>query len=686
MEPGQSRQASEDSPLLSSVDETPEPDPSRLPTFTVRSIAIGLIIGVVVCLSNVYFGLQNGFADTMAMGSSLLGFALFRPLNPRLRVRFGPKENVFIQTVAGAVASMPMTAGLVSVFVALEHLMEPSEGGPLHFKWLDLAIWALGLCCSGAFFAMLLREHILKQQNMPFPSASATATIINALHGRKPMAFGGGSIETRSNCHATVALRNTDTVLERVPQLPPNSVWFMSLAFIASGMITVTESVLPILHNIPFLGNGIAQEWLWAFKLSPGIIGQGIITGPVIPTHMLTGTIVGWGILSPLAKKSGWVQGTAGDWAYGSRGWTLWIALSILLTDCLISLVWMILSIDTVRVNIQIAQDWARESYTRPMPNDHVEIQSSSPSSSAAYRPLVQMEQPKPIFLLAIRNRSPVPAYSALLISILASAAFCAGTTKFTFGEQIPIGAILLAVVISLFLGLVSIRAMGQTDHSPVSALGKLSQFVFALIISGSNPKRFIINLVAGAIGEAGAMQAAILMFDLKTGSLLGANPFAQMSGHILGSFFGAFISAGFYRLYTTIYAVPGPVFQAPTAYIWLAAARLAYGAGLPKYSLEFSAVFAIVFAITTTLKIVYHRSRWNKFIPGGVAFAIGMYNAPSLTLPRVLGGILYWICYTRLGVDPITLRLISAGLILGESILSLAGLLIPNNLNALSN
>jgi uncharacterized oligopeptide transporter (OPT) family protein len=150
---------------------------------------------------------------------------------------------------------------------------------------------------------------------------------------------------------------------------------------------------------------------------------------------------------------------------------------------------------------------------------------------------------------------------------------------------------------------------------------------VFALIISKSNPKRFIINLAVGAIGEAGAVQATVLMFDLKTGSLLGADPFAQMSAHMIGSLFGAFISAGFYKLYTIAYAVPGPLFQAPTAHIWVAAARLAYGAGLPAYSFEFSIVFAVIAAITTTLKIRYHGCWWNHCIPSGVAFAIGLYS-----------------------------------------------------------
>jgi uncharacterized oligopeptide transporter (OPT) family protein len=119
-------------------------------------------------------------------------------------------------------------------------------------------------------------------------------------------------------------------------------------------------------------------------------------------------------------------------------------------------------------------------------------------------------------------------------------------------------------------------------------------------------------------------MQASDLMFDLRTGSLVGANAVGQLLGHMAGSIFGAVVSAGFYKLYTTAYSVPGSLFQIPTAYIWLSAARLAYGSGLPIFARDFSITVGLIFALTTTLKIWYRDSRWKDFVPGGVAFAVG--------------------------------------------------------------
>lgn len=47
--------------------------------------------------------------------------------------------------------------------------------------------------------------------------------------------------------------------------------------------------------------------------------------------------IVGWGILSPLAKFEGWAPGPVGDMSTGSRGWILWVSLAIMCADSVVS-------------------------------------------------------------------------------------------------------------------------------------------------------------------------------------------------------------------------------------------------------------------------------------------------------------------------------------------------------------
>jgi hypothetical protein len=48
--------------------------------------------------------------------------------------------------------------------------------------------------------------------------------------------------------------------------------------------------------------------------------------------------LVGWGILSPLSKLSGWAPGPTGDMTDGARGWILWTSLATMCADSVVSL------------------------------------------------------------------------------------------------------------------------------------------------------------------------------------------------------------------------------------------------------------------------------------------------------------------------------------------------------------
>lgn len=53
---------------------------------------------------------------------------------------------------------------------------------------------------------------------------------------------------------------------------------------------------------------------------------------------MSLGMLLGWGVLSPLSKLSGWAPGPVGDMTDGARGWILWTSLAIMCADSLVSL------------------------------------------------------------------------------------------------------------------------------------------------------------------------------------------------------------------------------------------------------------------------------------------------------------------------------------------------------------
>jgi hypothetical protein len=153
--------------------------------FTVRGVLVGLVIGVLICFSNMYFGLQTGWVSGMAMPSALLGFAYFKAVSRYIAFPFTPVENVLIQSVAGAVGTMPLGCGFVGVMPALNYLLLPEENGPLNIGLWKMTVWAVGIAFFGVVFAVPLRRQVIIREKLKFPSGTATALMIGVLHGDK---------------------------------------------------------------------------------------------------------------------------------------------------------------------------------------------------------------------------------------------------------------------------------------------------------------------------------------------------------------------------------------------------------------------------------------------------------------------------------------------------------------------
>lgn len=84
-------------------------------SFTLRGVAVGLMIGLVLACTNISMGLQSGWVSMMTMPASLMGFGFFKLISKHLRLPFSPVENVLVQTVAGSMGIMPLGCGLVGV-------------------------------------------------------------------------------------------------------------------------------------------------------------------------------------------------------------------------------------------------------------------------------------------------------------------------------------------------------------------------------------------------------------------------------------------------------------------------------------------------------------------------------------------------------------------------------------------
>jgi len=594
---------------------------AKEPQMTLRGVLAGTVIGLVVLVSNMYFGLQTGWISMMTLPSSLIAYGVFRALNPVLRSEFTPTENVFVQSLAVAIGSGPLAFGLVGVIPAVEKFTTSEEGGGMVLPVWKLALWSFGLAFFGVFFAVPLRRQVIIREKLRFPSGSATATMISLLYSRPLL---GQTVAVRRHVGADAGWSRKMLI--------------MGFAFLASAAYTLIAFFAPILRDLPVFGQRLANQYLWTINPSPAYVGQGMIMGLPTVSSMLFGAFLGWAILGPMSSAKGWAPGPVDDWKTGSQGFILWISLAIMLADSIVSLAMVAFRSASTLVHYRRLNDESEE--------EEEEIDEHAPPSE-----LVSMR--------------------VAVIGIIASSLVCIAAIRVVF--PVPIYAIVIAVVLALLLSILGVRALGETDLNPVSGIGKISQLVFA-VVARNHPSAVVLNLVAGGVAEAGAQQAGEMMQDLKTGHLVGASPRAQFYAQLLGSLVSCAVSGWVYRIYDHVYHIPSPLFRIPTAAIWVDCARLVNGEGLPPHAQDLCLVFGGIFAIISAIKSGSH-ARWTRYLPSGIAVGVGLYNVPSFTIARFVGGV---VAAMWKG-EQVNMIVLASGFILGEGLTSVATLLMTS-------
>ncbi|KAG9120314.1 hypothetical protein FRC07_004233, partial [Ceratobasidium sp. 392] len=620
-----------------------------------------------------YFGLQTGWISMMSMQSALLGYLV----SLMFPTPITPQENVVLQTTAVATGTMPLAAGFVGIIPALGLLdYEHDKAHPIRVGLTDGILWGCAVALFGVFLAPPLRRQMIVKEELVFPSGTATAQLISVLH-EKPSGIEDAEQATRQHPNSGLTRRRgyealssadpmataeftqaqtsqtPDTTGDEDMNLENSSYQYdvahswriLGTSFAASSLLTLSSYFFPVVFNIPLFGVYLAREWLWYFSPSLSYVGQGIIMGFPTTLSMSLGMVFGWGVLSPLSKLNGWASGPVGDMITGARGWILWIALSIICADSFVSIT------PTVYRALKTAYN-------------------SLVSKVACGSPTLLVQQ-----VIVVDEEVPEDEPESRLVP-----------NRWVWGglvTSVLIGTILVWVV------------FGYEGIKPWATvlgflLGGVLSYFGQLFFAFLQPGNVVANIIAGGVAEAGAQQAGDLMQDLKTGHLLRASPRAQFYGQLVGSVVSIFISAVAYNLYTRVYAIPGPQFPAPTAYVWLSFARLiGSGNALPSHTKPFIVNAAVITVLITSLKM-HAMSRgkgWAKWIPSGVAFAIGFLNTPSFTIARLIGGITELVYRRRVGqlqakgqpASDVDIVILASGFVLGEGVMSIVGLLMKS-------
>lgn len=236
-----------------------------------------------------------------------------------------------------------------------------------------------------------------------------------------------------------------------------------------------------------------------------------------------------------------------------------------------------------------------------------------------------------------------------------------------------------LAVVLTFALALVACRVTGETDTTPIGAMGKIMQLTFGVVhparvagdVAAANVNLMAANITAGAAGSS-----ADLLTDLKSGYLLGAHPRKQFIAQFCGIFAGTLVTVTAFSLLVPNANVLGTQqFPAPAAQTWKGVAEaLSQGLGmlapLKLWSIAIGGLVGILLPILGMLA----SDKLKPWIPSaagvGLAWVFNWYYALLFFVGAVLGWIIEkkWPKASKEYTFPV-----ASGVIAGESLMGVA-------------
>lgn len=226
----------------------------------------------------------------------------------------------------------------------------------------------------------------------------------------------------------------------------------------------------------------------------------------------------------------------------------------------------------------------------------------------------------------------------------------------------------LISVVMTYPIALVCCRATGETDTTPIGAMGKVTQLVYAVLAKG----QIVPNLMSAGTTAAAGGASADLLTDLKSGYLLGANPRKQFLAQFFGIFFGTLVIVpAWYLMVPSVEAFEK--FNPPAAKMWEAVAR-ALTQGL--HSIPVTAQIAIlvggVLGIALPLIQTVLPPKARHYVPSamglGLAWVVPWYNALGFAIGAVIAWI--WTLVHKKSADKFTIP-VASGVVAGEALMA---------------
>lgn len=587
-----------------------------VPQFTVRSFVMGSVLGALMALSNLYVGLKTGWGLGVAITASILSFTLYSVLSTIAPKVFGSNMTVLENNAMSSTASSAgySTGGtMVSAICAL--LLVQGH----HLPFWTLTAWTFLLAILGTVMAIPMKRQMINIEQLRFPSGVAAAETLRSLYGT-------GDAAKKKARSLFIALA-VGAVIS----------WLRDAHAVGrTGVLAFLTKLSKIKATYPFpwltIRGQPAQQYTLGFEGSLILVAAGAMMGLRTTTTMLVASLINFGVLAPRIHELGGIT------RLGYRGivsWSLWPGAAIMVTSGLLSfgLQWR----TVMRAFSGLGKTFSR----------------NKDGTAESDDPMERIEVPSSWFVSGM-------GFATLGLVIV-------GYLAFGIAPWLSV----LAVVLSFVLAIVACRATGETDTTPVGAMGKITQLTYGALA----PSNLTTNLMTASITAGAAGSAADLLTDLKSGYLLGANPrkqfLAQLSGTVVGTLV---VVPAFYKLVPNASMLGGERFPAPSAQVWRGVAEvLARGVHSLHPTARWGMLVGAVIGLALPL-LELALPKHKKYMPSamglGLALVIPGYNSVSMFIGAVIAAV--WMKANERDAEAYTIP-IASGLIAGESLLGVA-------------
>ena len=606
--------------------------------FSVRGIALGILITLVFTAAQVYLGLKVGLTFATSIPAAVISMALLSAFKDATI-----QENNIVQTIASAAGT------LASVIFVLPGLL-------MIGWWAKIPFWpTFGACAIGGvlgvMYTMPLRRALVSQSDLPYPEGVAAAEVLKV--GTQSRA---GAQEGKAGLWAVIW----------------GSVASAIFAFLGAAKLVAAE----VAHFVKF-GNGATGL---GASSSLALVGAGHLMGIAVGMAMLVGLVIAWGILVPLLTMANPAAPgvSLADHALGI--WSSQVRMMGAGTIGAAAIVTLATLAKPVIGGLKSAMESARRAKAGggDVPREDKDL----PIFIVGLVTLLSMV-PAGWLLSSFLSGGPLSSISTplivvgigyILIAGMLAAAVCGYMAGLIGSSNSPVSGL---AILSILGAATSVGWVGREIMGPDTAQALIA---FALFVT-------TVVLAVAVIGNDNLQ-------DLKTGQLVGATPWKQQVALIIGVFAGSCVVPPVLELLNhangfagapNANAISDQPLAAPQATLISTLAKGVIGGDLKWDLIGYGALIGLALV---ALDFILKKSSNRKYSCAPLGVGLAIYLPSAVTSPVVVGAIAGYFfekamrnkkhgeAASRLGV------LVMSGFIVGESLfnVALAGLIVLTN------